>query len=158
LSKDHQKVLREFRELNQLPPVLIEYDDRQGFYCTAATDIPEYTLLAEYCGEVRTEADYHLYKHNDSVFELLQTGNQETSLNVVPERWSNIGRFFSGINNSVKGSKKKDQNVRTMRCQMETQALVLLYTNRRIRKGDQLRFDYNEANTATGYYPTHNFV
>ena len=95
---------------------MIEYDKLQGFYCTAATDIPDYTLLAEYIGEVKPDSQYQDYKQNDSVFELLQTGDPETSLNVVPDKFANIGRFFSGINNSVKGSKKKDQNIRTMRC------------------------------------------
>lgn len=55
LTNDNLKVLNQFRQLNRLPPVIIEHDSNQGFYVKAACDIPELTLIAEYCGEVKTE-------------------------------------------------------------------------------------------------------
>jgi hypothetical protein len=128
----------------------------QGFFVRAALDIPELTLLAEYCGEVRTEVQTKEYIGNDSIMELLCTGNPATSLNVVPDKHSNVARFFSGINNARADSKVRQQNLRTMRCQVEGQALVLLYTKRNIKKGEPLRFDYNEA--GKGLYPTEAFV
>lgn len=36
---------------------------------------------------------------NDSIMELLCTGDKSTSLNVVPVQYANVARFFSGINN-----------------------------------------------------------
>ena len=88
--------------------------------------------------------------------ELLCTGDPKTSLNVAPERYSNVARFFNGINNSVAGSKRKQQNIRTMRCQVDGQATVLLYTSKAVRKGEQLRFDYNEG--LKNLYPTDHFL
>lgn len=73
------------------------------------------TLLAEYLGEVKTDEQIGT-NVNDSIMELLATGDPMTSLNVVPENYSNIARFFNGINNSVRNSKTLHQNVRTMRC------------------------------------------
>jgi hypothetical protein len=58
-----------------------------GFNVRAACDMPELTLLCEYLGEVRTEAqtlDNPELSINDSIMELLNTENRKTSLNVVP--------------------------------------------------------------------------
>ena len=78
------------------------------------------------------------------------------SLNVVPIEYSNVARFFNGINNSELGSKSLKQNLRSMRCQVEGKATVLLYTKRAVKKGDPLVFDYNEA--GKDWYPTNDFV
>lgn len=43
-----------------------------------------------------------------------------------------------------------------MRCQVDGKATVLLYTQRAVKKGESLRFDYNEA--GKDLYPTQNFV
>lgn len=88
--------------------------------------------------------------------ELLCTGSPSSSLVVVPYEHANIARFFNGINNSVKDSKRKHQNVRTMRCQVDGQATVLLYTKRKVKKGEVLMYDYNEA--GKNLYPTDHFV
>lgn len=135
--------------------MLTQYSSSMGFYCVAAENMPELTLLAEYCGEVRTEEQI-LNSKNDSIMELLQTNDASTSLNVVPERYSNIARFFNGINNNQQGSKRNHQNVRTIRCQVGGKATVLLYTNRKVKKGEELRYDYNEA--GYNWYNTSYFV
>ncbi len=90
-----------------MPPVIINFDEKQGFFVKAAVDIPELTLIAEYCGEVRTEIQTKDYPNNDSIMELLCTGDPATSLNVVPSLYANVARFFSGINNSLADSKIK---------------------------------------------------
>ena len=97
-----------------------------------------------------------MFSKNDSIMELLSTNDPKTTLNVVPDQFSNVARFFNGINNHVLGSKQKVQNIRTMRCQIDGKATVLLYTNRNVKKGEQLRYDYNEA--GKGLYPTDNFI
>jgi len=43
-----------------------------------------------------------------------------------------------------------------MRCQIDNKATVLLYTTRKVKKGEHLRFDYNEA--GKDMYPTENFI
>lgn len=123
---------------------------------TAAVNLPDLCLLCEYVGEVYTDEVLETRPHNDSIMELLCTGDPKTSLNVAPERYSNVARFFNGINNSVAGSKRKQQNIRTMRCQVDGQATVLLYTSKAVRKGEQLRFDYNEG--LKNLYPTDHFL
>ena len=106
--------------------------------------MPEFTLLAEYLGQVRNDEQIQ-YDTNDSIMELLSTENPKTSLVVVPYTHANIARFFNGINNSEKNSKKKRQNLRSMRCQVDGKATVLLFTKRNVKKGEILLFDYNEA-------------
>ena len=88
--------------------------------------------------------------------ELLSTGNPLTTLNIVPETHANVARFFNGINNSVVGSKKKVQNMQTIRCQIDGKATVLLFTKRNVKKGEQLLYDYNEA--GKDFYPTSSFI
>ena len=132
------------------------YDGMQGFYVKAATDLPELALLAEYLGQVRTDQQT-MYDTNDSIMELLTVPNRRTeSLVVVPYSFANVARFFNGINNSEKDSKRKKQNVRTMRCQVDGKATVLLFTKRAVKAGEVLMFDYNEA--GKGLYPTEHFV
>jgi hypothetical protein len=86
--------------------------------------------------------------------ELLDTGDSDTSLSIIPEKYSNIGRFFNGINNKLLESKKK-QNLRSIRCQLDGKVTVLLYTKRPVKKGEQLLYNYNEAKEC---YPTDDFV
>lgn len=72
------------------------------------------TLLCEYNGEVRTFRQC-LFERNDSIMELLDTGDSETSLNIAPKNYSNIAKFFNSINKNNKDSKKR-QNIRSIRC------------------------------------------
>ena len=44
---------------------------------------------------------------NDSIMELLATQSPAKSLVVVPYEHANAARFFNGINNSEKDSKRK---------------------------------------------------
>ena len=97
-----------------------------------------------------------MHDSNDSIMELMCSGNPDSSLVVIPYVWANVARFFNGINNSQVGSKTQKQNVRTMRCQVDGKATVLLYTKRSIKKGETLLYDYNEA--GKDLYPTNHFV
>lgn len=95
-----------------------------------------------------------MFSKNDSVMELLETGDSDTSLVIVPEHYSNIGRFFNSVNNGVKESLKK-QNLRSIRCQLDGKVTVLLYTKRAVKRGESLLYNYNEAKEC---YPTDEFV
>ncbi len=86
--------------------------------------------------------------------ELLDTGDSETSLLIVPEKYANIGRFFNSVNNGVKESLKK-QNLKSLRCQLDGKVIVLLYTKRSVKKGESLLYNYNEAKEC---YPTDEFI
>jgi hypothetical protein len=165
LDAENKRVLELFRDReNQglLPPVILQSDSRQGFFVIAATDLPELTLLAEYLGQVRTDKQT-ANDPNDSIMELLcckfpnsDLPNPARSLVVIPKDHSNVGRFFNGINNSEKDSKRLKQNVRTMRCQVDGKATVIMYTKRAVKKGEPLVFDYNEA--GKNWYPTQDFI
>ncbi|TNV79602.1 hypothetical protein FGO68_gene11366 [Halteria grandinella] len=145
--------LREREKAGILPPVLIRYEESQGFFVEAAIDLPDLCLICEYLGEVRT-ARQSLFNANDSIMELLDTGDSDTSLSIIPEKHSNIGRYFNSINNKNVDSRKK-QNVRSIRCQLDGKVTVLLYTKRAVKKGEQLLYNYNEAKEC---YPTDDFV
>jgi hypothetical protein len=115
LDAENKRVLQQFRDRESqghLPPVVLKYDCKQGFYVVAATNIGELTLLAEYLGQVRTDKQT-ANDPNDSIMELLcckflASGipDQSRSLVVIPEAYSNVGRFFNGINNSDRDSKR----------------------------------------------------
>ena len=66
-----------------LPPLLIKHDHDQGFYVEAAQDLADLSLLGEYIGEVRTLRQ-SLFNNNDSIMELLDTGDSDTSLVIIP--------------------------------------------------------------------------
>lgn len=87
--------------------------------------------------------------------DLIRTPSSNTSLVICPEKNSNLARFISGINNSDKNSKKK-QNVSSIRYNIDGQVHILLYAFRNIKKGEILYYDYNAG--GYGGYPTDNFV
>jgi hypothetical protein len=156
LTKDNNDAIYELREREKngiLPPVYIRYDPMQGFFVEAAIDLPDLSLICEYLGEVRTSRQT-VFNKNDSIMELLDTGDSETSLVFVPEKYSNVGRFFNSVNNGVKESIKK-QNLKSIRCQLDGKVTVLLYTKRAVKKGESLLYNYNEAKEC---YPTDDFV
>ena len=142
--------MRERENSGILPPLLIKHDVNQGFFVESAIDLPDLTLICEYIGEVRTNR-HCVFNTNDSIMELLDTGDTDTSLSIVPIKHANIGRFFNSVN---KDSIKK-QNVKSIRCQLGGKVMVLLFTKRAVKKGESLLYNYNEAKDC---YPTDNFV
>ena len=88
--------------------IRIEKHPTQGYIAVANTDIPKNTLLCEYAGDVISLQEY--YKKgmkNDSNMDLVITSFSETTLIICPYIHANLGRFFSGINNSDKESMNK---------------------------------------------------
>lgn len=98
--------MRQKEQSGILPPVILKHEHAQGFFVEAAIDLPELSLICEYLGEVRTTRQC-VFNSNDSIMELLDTGDADTSLAIVPEKHANVARFFNGVNNSCKDSKKK---------------------------------------------------
>jgi hypothetical protein len=77
------------------------------------------------------------------------------SLDIVPHSFGNIGRFFSGINNNDRNSKKLI-NVKALRFSYKGRVRILFYTGKNIQAGDELYFDYNGG--IFHEYPTQNFT
>ena len=83
---------------------------------------------------------------------LLETGDADTSLCMLTIKFANVGRFFNSVKSS---SKKRQQNLRSLRCRFNGKITVLLYTSRNVKKGEQLLYDYNEDKSL---YPTDDFI
>ncbi|KAH7278698.1 hypothetical protein KP509_38G052900 [Ceratopteris richardii] len=135
------------------PPLLVKFDPHEGFVVEADGCIKDFTIVAEYTGDV----DYmSKRKHDDgdSLMGLLFTEKQSKDLVICPDNRGNIARFVSGINNHTREGKKK-QNLRSVRFNIDGEAHALLIAIRDIHKGERLYYDYN------GYqqdYPTEHFV
>lgn len=67
--------------------------------------IPDWSLIAEYAGDVDTLArqlKLPSRQASDAMMTLLNTGNPRTDLVICPENHANVVRFVSGINNSCR--------------------------------------------------------
>lgn len=56
MKKADEDLVRKLRTREKngiLPPVIIEYSEGKGFDVIAAIDLPSYSLICEYLGEVR---------------------------------------------------------------------------------------------------------
>ena len=71
--------------------------------------------------------------------ELRVGKNADETLLIVPSKYTNIGRFINGINNE-KGGKP---NIETLRALGNGKPVVILYTSRKVKKGESLAYDYN---------------
>ena len=77
---------------------------------------------------------------NDSTMDLIHSPISDTSLVIIPEKYGNLGRFLSGINNSKKNN---NQNVYSLRVDINGLVHVLLLAKRKIKKGEILYYNYN---------------
>lgn len=58
------------------------------------------------------------------------------SLDIVPEKYGNISRFFSGINNNLKRSSwSRLENIKSLRFSYKGRVHLLLYTIKPIQAG-----------------------
>lgn len=109
MDVENLAIFKNFKEMtrngNYAPLYVIE-DKMQGYIVQAAEDIPKYTLLAEYVGEVDF-ARNRLFDKNDSIMDLLRTTRSSTSLVICPESRGNLARFLSGINNYKNNAQNK---------------------------------------------------
>lgn len=112
MDKSTLKIFLQFKEQSRKAnyvPVTIEQDKIQGFIVRAYDEIKEKTLICEYVGDVDF-ARNRIFDKNDSIMDLLRTGRSKCSLVICPEKYGNIARFLSGINNQDEKAKEK-QNV-----------------------------------------------
>jgi len=153
----NKEIYYKFKERSrkgEYAPVEIIDDPIQRFIVKAIDDISMNTIICEYTGEV-TLLRKKIFDNNDSIMELIRTPSSDTSLVICPEKFGNLARFLSGINNFDINLKKK-QNVHSIRMSIDGTVHILLIAKRNIKKGEILYYDYN----AGGYnqYPTQNFV
>lgn len=167
LSKRNLQLFEEYKhnlKLGVYPPVEIVYDSSIGFMVRALAKMKRHTIVTEYVGQVTT-VDKIGSTSSDSLMNLLQTGDDETSLIIDPSRVGNMARFFSGINNRKNMSKKK-ANIRTRRFALGGRCRVVLFTAKDIQEGEILHYDYNagiegkdiESMIRMGFYDTSNFL
>ncbi|CAN8298907.1 unnamed protein product [Cochlearia groenlandica] len=156
LSKEDFETLEQCRAMyrrGECPPLVVVFDQHEGYTVEADGPIKDFTFIAEYAGDVD-------YLHNrekddcDSIMTLLLSEDPSKTLVICPDKYGNISRFISGINNHNRFSKKK-QNCKCVRYSVNGECRVLLVATRDISKGERLYYDYN------GYeheYPTHHFL
>ena len=123
----------------------------------AEEDVPGFTLICEYAGEVHParQSEYLFSTTKDSIMELVHAKRSVNSRIIDPDNHGNLARFISGVNNYSEKSLQK-QNVRSAKFDIDGRVHVLLYTFRRIKKGEYLYYDYNAGGSST--YPTEEFV
>ena len=159
LNDENKKKYYKFKEKSRkgiYAPVEVVDDPEQRFIVRALTEMVTNTLICEYTGEVSL-ARNRLFDDNDSIMDLIHSPTSDTSLVICPEKFGNLARFLSGINNKYKLlKKKKNQNVYSLRVNIDGSVHILLLTSKRIKKGEILYYDYN----AGGYnsYNTDHFV
>ena len=159
LSDENKEIYYKFKEKSRLgiyAPVEVVDDPEQRFIVRALDDMVTNTLVCEYSGEVSL-ARNRLFDDNDSIMDLIHSPTSDTSLVICPEKYGNLARFLSGINNCYKLLKKrKKQNVFSLRVNIDGSVHVLLITSRKIKKGEILYYDYNAGGYNT--YNTEHFV
>ena len=159
LNASNKKKYYKFKEQSRkgiYAPVEVVDDPEQRFIVKALDEMVTNTLICEYTGEVCL-ARNRLFDDNDSIMDLIHTPTSDTSLVICPEKFGNLARFISGINNKYKEmKKKKNQNVYSFRVNIDGSVHILLLASKRIKKGEILYYDYN----AGGYdsYNTEHFV
>ncbi|KAF9609137.1 hypothetical protein IFM89_013391 [Coptis chinensis] len=156
LHKEDIETLDQCRAMwkkGEWPPLVVVFDQCEGYTVEADSQIKDMTLITEYTGDV----DYIKNREHDdcdSMMTLLSATNPCQSLVICPDKHGNIARFINGINNHTLEGKRK-QNVKCIRYNVNGECRVLLVATRDIAKGERLYYDYN------GYvyeYPTHHFI
>ena len=159
LNEENKKKYYKFKEQSRkgiYAPVEVVDDPEQRFVVRALDDMVTNTLICEYTGEVSL-ARNRLFDDNDSIMDLIHTPTSDTSLVICPEKYGNLARFLSGINNKYKLlKKKKNQNVYSLRVNIDGSVHILLLASKKIKKGEILYYDYNAGGYNT--YNTDHFV
>jgi hypothetical protein len=127
-------------------PLEISYKDTVGFYVKATDNIQEYCLICEYSGNIKKGP---FESSNDSIMAI------DEEYSIIPETVANLAKYILGINNN----KKSYQNVASMKVVIGESVHVVLYSFKKIMKGEALYYDYNEGNDGgEELYPTSNFI
>ena len=120
------------------PLIVVENDD-QGFVVKATQDIQYLTMICEYSGQVM-KFDREAMEDNDSLMEFITCDDIELVIN--PEKYCNLGRFISGINNNKTYNKFF---LETIKFRIGSYVHILLYSYKKIPQGETLYYNYNNG-------------
>jgi uncharacterized protein len=116
-----------------IPNVLIRWiNPLVGYGVFAAADIPELTYIGEYTGVIRRRKRIVGDSHNDYIFGYT-IGPKETPYIIDAEKRGNFTRF---INHS------DEANIFSRWGIYDSTGHIFLLTNRRIKQGEQLTYEY----------------
>jgi SET domain-containing protein len=122
-------------EKGSFPDVLIRWiDEKIGYGVFAERDLPPFSFIGEYTGEVRKRkrAD----KNNNYCFDYTVISSKKPPFIIDAEKKGNITRF---INHS------SDPNLEPISVYSGGIMHVILWTRRWVKKGEQLHYDYGPA-------------
>lgn len=156
MSEYNKKIYESFKERSRkgiYAPIEVVDDEVQRFIVRAIDDIAMNTIICEYVGEV-TLLRKKIFDNNDSIMELIRAPSSDSSLVICPEKYGNLARFLSGVNN-FNAKLKKKQNVYSYRMSINGSVHILLVAMRNIKKGEILYYNYNGVYNG---YPTQYFV
>jgi hypothetical protein len=74
---------------------------------------------------------------SDSLMEYITTTN--LSLVIYPDKRGNLAKFISGVNDR----KKHKANLNSMKCKIDNNVHIILYSKQKIEKDQILYYDYN---------------
>jgi len=118
--------MKKLQEKLILPPVIIKQDKSRGYVVYADEYIPALTIICEYLGQVVFTRNI-LFDNNDSIMELLRSPSSKHSLSIYPNKFANLAKFFSGINNDMDEEYKYNtQNLSSIRVKIKDEIKVIL--------------------------------
>lgn len=118
--------MKKLQEKLILPPVIIKKDKTKGYVVYADEYIPSLTIICEYLGQVVLTRDI-LFDKNDSIMELLRSPSSKHSLSIYPNKFANLAKFFSGINNNMDDEYRYTiQNLSSIRVKIKDEIKVIL--------------------------------
>jgi SET domain-containing protein len=100
------------------------------------------TVFCLYDGEVSPHRE-NLMSRDDSIMTLLEpkTGKCDDRLVILANKFCNVARFFNGVDQN-KSNCKHEANVSSRRILLNKIIRVILFANRDIEAGEELRYQY----------------
>ena len=148
-------MFRKLQRCKKYPPIKIWWIGNfwENNYCVKAlANLEKNTIISEYLGDVMTTEEYDKKFDEgtlrecgrNSRFTLLKTDHKSSSLEIVPEYHSNIARFLNSANLDEvdKTERKFRNNVEVFRADYNGEVIAVLYTNRKISAGEELKWNY----------------
>jgi hypothetical protein len=156
LSKIQEKSFldsKKYTKTMNYGPFIIIKDPIQGYIVKSTNKIPKNCFICEYTGEI--------INHNDALCiydDLMEyaTINKFKSFDISPNKFCNLARFISGINNTK--IQENQQNVKSIKFQINGIIHVDLYSYRDIDIDEILFYNYNEGKLNGEFYDTSHFV
>ena len=110
LKEPDPETLNELRRFKSITsrgfyPIYIDGEAEYGLFGRALINLERGNLICEYSGDVVINRDY-LFTKSDDTFTLLTTGSSKNSLDVIPLKHGNMGRFLNSVSPENKDIKQ----------------------------------------------------